>query len=114
DAYHVTRMIRLDAHHAELKKQLDHVKKNGLKIDQVGLSFQNREIYQMEWGSGPLKVFMWSQMHGDEPTATAALFDMFAYLLKHHDKPEVKQMASALTIRAVPMLNPDGAEMFQR
>jgi len=53
-------------------------------------------------------------MHGDEPTATSALMDMFAYLAKHHDKPEVKQMASALTIRAVPMLNPDGAEMFQR
>lgn len=114
DAEHITRMMASDVRHSDLKKYLDDLRKIGLKVDQVGTSFQNREIYQVEWGKGPLKVFMWSQMHGDEPTATSALIDMFAYLKKHADDPEVKQMASALTIRAVPMLNPDGSELWQR
>jgi len=114
ESEHITRMMPSDVRHTDLKKYLDDLKKLGIKIDQVGSSYQGREIYQMEWGKGPLKVFMWSQMHGDEPTATSALIDMFAYLHKHANSPEVKQLASALTIRAVPMLNPDGAELFQR
>jgi len=114
DAEHISRMMPSDMRQPDVKKYLDQLKKLGLKVDQVGLSFQNREIYQVEWGKGPLKIFMWSQMHGDEPTATAALMDMFTYLAKHQADPAIKQMASALTIRAVPMLNPDGAEMYQR
>jgi hypothetical protein len=114
EAEHISKMMPSDMRQPDVKKYLDNFKKLGLKVDQVGLSFQNREIYQVEWGKGPLKIFMWSQMHGDEPTATAALMDMFAYLKKHHADPEVSQMESALTIRAVPMLNPDGAEMYQR
>ncbi len=114
DAEHVSKMMPSDMRQTDVKKYVDDLKKLGLKVDQVCLSFQNREIYQVEWGKGPVKVFMWSQMHGDEPSATAALMDMFAYLQKYRDRPEVKQMGSALTIRAVPMLNPDGAEMYQR
>ncbi len=57
---------------------------------------------------------MWSQMHGDEPTATSALIDMFAYLQKNRGEAWIKTMESAVTIRAVPMLNPDGQEMYQR
>jgi hypothetical protein len=114
DAEHVTKMMPSDMRHADLKKSLDDLRKLGLKVEQVGVSFGAREIFQIEWGKGPIKVFMWSQMHGDEPTATSGLLDMFAYLQKHRSDPEIKQMESALTLRAVPMLNPDGAELYQR
>jgi hypothetical protein len=57
---------------------------------------------------------MWSQMHGDEPTATSALIDMFTYLQRHRGKDWVKKIEDNLTIRAVPMINPDGAELYQR
>ena len=53
-------------------------------------------------------------MHGDEPTATPALIDMFTVLQKNRDKDWVKLIEEKLTIRAVPMLNPDGAELFIR
>jgi hypothetical protein len=53
-------------------------------------------------------------MHGDEPTATAAMFDIFEYLRVHRDDPAVRRMLSALTLHFLPMLNPDGAERFQR
>ena len=57
---------------------------------------------------------MWSQMHGDEPTATSALFDLYEYLQRHRSEPHVQRMLSALTVHIVPMLNPDGAERWQR
>ncbi|MBB1408292.1 hypothetical protein [Pseudoalteromonas sp. SG44-17] len=33
-------------------------------------------------GSGPIKVMMWSQMHGDENTASAALTDFLSYAIE--------------------------------
>jgi zinc carboxypeptidase len=111
---HVSRMFPSDVRHADLLKYLDQLKKLGLPVNEVGRSYGGREIYQIEWGRGPLRVFMWSQMHGDEPTATSALIDMFAFLQKNRDLPWVKTLADHLTIRGVPMLNPDGADMFQR
>ena len=111
---HIVTIFPSDIRHADLKKYLDVLKKQGVTVNEVGRSNANREIYQMEWGKGPLKVFMWSQMHGDEPTATAALIDMFAFLQNHHEKDWVKRIAETMTIRAVPMLNPDGQEMYQR
>jgi hypothetical protein len=65
-------------------------------------------------GTGPFPVLLWSQMHGDEPTATSALLDVFEYLRRHRDEPAVRRILSALTLHVVPMLNPDGAERFQR
>ncbi len=114
DKQHFSKILPSNLRHADLKKQLDEIKKIGLKIEEVGRSYDNREIYQVEWGKGATKVFMWSQMHGDEPTATPALLDMFVYLQKNRSKTWVKELENNLTIRAVPMLNPDGAELFQR
>lgn len=111
---HVSSILPSNVRHDDLKKYLDGLRKLGVKIDEVGRSFANREIYQMEFGSGPLKVFLWSQMHGDEPTATSALIDIFTVLQKNREEDWVKRIAKTLTIRAVPMLNPDGAEFYQR
>jgi hypothetical protein len=65
-------------------------------------------------GQGRFRVLLWSQMHGDEPTATAALFDVFDYLDRHREDPAVRRIMSELTLYIVPMLNPDGAQRFQR
>jgi Zinc carboxypeptidase len=114
DKDHLSTLAPSNVRHEELKKYLEQLKKLGIAVNEMGRSFGNREIYQAEWGHGPLKVFMWSQMHGDEPTATSALMDMLAYLQKHRDTDWVKKIGDTMTIRAVPMLNPDGAETFQR
>lgn len=111
---HISTISPSDVRHTDLKKYLDQLKKSGIKVDEVGRSYGGREIYQIEFGTGPLKVFMWSQMHGDEPTATSALIDTFAYLQKHRDQDWVKKIGETITLRAVPMLNPDGQEMYQR
>ncbi|MFN0278147.1 MAG: M14 family zinc carboxypeptidase [Pyrinomonadaceae bacterium] len=111
---HISRIVPSDLRHADLRKYLDQLKKLGVTVNEVGRSYANREIYQIEWGKGPLKVFLWSQMHGDEPTATSALVDMFAFLQKNRGKDWVRKVEEKLMIRAVPMLNPDGAEIYQR
>jgi Zinc carboxypeptidase len=114
DEKHITKIAPSDVRHSDLKNYLERLKKIGLKVDEVGRSYADREIYQVEFGHGPFKVFMWSQMHGDEPTATSALIDMFAYLQTNRSLDWVKQIEENLTIRAVPMLNPDGEELYQR
>jgi len=111
---HVSDKFPSNIRHKDLLKYLQDLKKLNLKVDEVGKSAQGREIFQIEWGKGPIKVLMWSQMHGDEPTATPALIDMFTVLHKNRDKDWVKAIEKQLTIRAVPMLNPDGAEIYQR
>ena len=114
DKEHVTNILPSNARHKDLVKYLEDLKKLDVRVNEVGRSGQGREIFQIEWGKGPKRVFLWSQMHGDEPTATSALIDMFTYLQKNRDKEWGKAIEQNLTIRAVPMLNPDGAEVYQR
>lgn len=114
DKEHVTSKLPSNVRHKDVVRYLDELKRAGVRVDEVGRSGQNREIYQIEWGKGGRRVFLWSQMHGDEPTATSALIDIFNVLQKNRDKEWVKTIEKNLTIRAVPMLNPDGAEVYQR
>jgi hypothetical protein len=83
-------------------------------LEQIGQSVEGRSIHHLRVGSGQTPVLLWSQMHGDEPSATAALFDIFEYLDTHRDDADVRRMLKELSLHFVPMLNPDGAERFQR
>jgi hypothetical protein len=81
----------------------------------LGTSTQGRSIHHLTAGAGKIKVLMWSQMHGDESTATMALFDVFNFLrAKDEHDPFRKQLLERLELHFVPMLNPDGAEVWQR
>lgn len=114
DEQHVSNILPSNVRHSDLKKYLEDLRKQKVKVQEVGRSGANREIYQIEFGTGQLRVFLWSQMHGDEPTATSALIDIFTILQKNRDKQWVKSIERAMTIRAVPMVNPDGAELYIR
>ena len=87
-----------------------------LSVSQVGESLEKRAIYQVKAGTGATKVLLWSQMHGDEATATMALFDIFNFLQAKNDGfDDLRQsILTNTTLYFVPMLNPDGAERFQR
>jgi hypothetical protein len=86
----------------------------GPERDEAGRSAEGRPIYRVRYGAGPTRVLLWSQMHGNESTATMALADLFRFLAEAPDDPRARRLAERLTIEAVPMLNPDGAERFQR
>ncbi len=83
-------------------------------MEKIGESLEGRAINHVTVGTGPIGVLLWSQMHGDEPTATSALFDVFEYLRRHREDRRSRRILSRLTLHVVPMLNPDGAERFQR
>src|SRR4051812_33549491 len=117
DAEHVSPPLPPLLDHDEVERRLNAVSvsdPNGFILERVGESLEGRSINMVTVGSGPFRVMLWSQMHGDEPTATAALFDVFEYFHRHHADPAVQRILSSLTLYVVPMLNPDGAERFQR
>ncbi len=85
-----------------------------LKLTAAGRSYEGRTIYSVSAGNGPVRVLLWSQMHGDESTATRALGDIFNHIAMTADEPATKDMLTRLTLLALPMLNPDGAERRSR
>jgi hypothetical protein len=84
-----------------------------LALEEVGRSVQGRPIHLVTLGTGPRKILLWSQMHGDEPSATPALLDLADTLLAG-DAAEPRAILDGLTLLMVPMLNPDGAERYGR
>jgi hypothetical protein len=117
DAEHVSPPLPPLMTHDEVERRLmavGEVEPTRFVFERVGASLEGRSINMVTVGTGPTRVLLWSQMHGDEPTATAALFDLFHYIQAHHDDTAVKRLLSSLTLFIVPMLNPDGAERFQR
>lgn len=83
-------------------------------IAEEGASAEGRKIPLVLLGSGPTTVLLWSQMHGDEPTATSALIDVLEYLGRTRKTPGTELLLSRLTLAIIPMLNPDGAERTRR
>ena len=83
-------------------------------IKKVGRSIEGRDLTLISVGSGKTNVLLWSQMHGDEPTATQAIFDIFNFLNSPEFSSEKEAILSNLTLHFLPMLNPDGAEIFTR
>lgn len=80
----------------------------------LGTSAEGREIALYSIGDGSAKVMLWSQMHGDEPTATMALMDIFSFFARNPEHIATKTIREKLTMLVIPMLNPDGAERFTR
>jgi hypothetical protein len=85
-----------------------------LRLEEVGRSYQGRPIHLMTFGRGARKVLLWSQMHGDEPSATPALLDLADFLLDPDAGQAAEEILDGLTLLMVPMLNPDGAEIYER
>ncbi|MBB2145025.1 DUF2817 domain-containing protein [Pedobacter sp. LMG 31464] len=82
------------------------------EVNELGKSVKSKSINLVKFGNGATKVMLWSQMHGDEATGTMALFDLFTFLQSDH------QLAKLITENCqlffIPMVNPDGAEVFTR
>ncbi len=112
--------------HQDIRPLIETLKQEpNLDVQLIGHSFENRDIHLLTLGSGPIVIFAWTQMHGNEATATAAVFDWIDGLLDANadanaanstanneatntDIPQ--NWAQRYTIHILPMLNPDGAE----
>jgi len=84
--------------------------KNEVSI--IGKSVLNNPIYSYKKGTGSKKIYLWSQMHGNESTTTKALFDFINLL--NNGSEIAQKLLSSFTFYCIPMVNPDGAKAYTR
>lgn len=82
------------------------------EVSIAGKSVKDKPIYAVKVGTGKLKIYMWSQMHGNEATTTKALFDFFNLL--NSDSKFGTDLKKTFTFLCLPIVNPDGAEAYTR
>lgn len=92
------------------------VKSNMLmSMEELGSSIEGRSINMISIGKGQKRILLWSQMHGDESTATLALMDIFNFFTRSTGVEKwISGMFDAVSLHFIPMLNPDGAERVDR
>ena len=102
--------------HRDMVPLLEQLRQQPLfEVEVAGKSVEERDIYLVKAGTGKTKIMLWSQMHGDEPTATMALFDLLNFLQQSDELDPLRQhILQTTTLYIVPMLNPDGAERYIR
>jgi len=86
----------------------------GFALETIAHSVEGRPLRHVRWGRGKTPVMLWSQMHGNESTATMALADVFRFLGEQPQDPLVARLRERLTLHLMPIVNPDGAARFQR
>jgi hypothetical protein len=96
---------------SHIEPELESLKKD-FKISIEGKSVLDKNIYSVQVGTGKTKVFMWSQMHGNESTTTKGLFDFLNFL--NSDNVLAHKIKEDYTLLFIPILNPDGAQAYTR
>ena len=81
---------------------------HAIETEVIGNSELGQPIHAIRLGEGPVKILMWSQMHGNESTTTRGLL---IWLEKYLQSPSYHKELSLLII---PQLNPDGADRYTR
>jgi len=82
------------------------------QVKLIGKSVLDKPIYSYQIGSGNTRIYLWSQMHGNESTTTKALFDFINVL---NSKTEfAEKLLNTFTFYCIPILNPDGAASYTR
>lgn len=100
--------------HTDFVKELDKLP-GKFEIRKIGTSFENRDIFSVKIGLGKTKILFWSQMHGNESTATLSILDIFNFLSNYSNFDNFRNdILRNFSLYFVPMLNPDGAEKFNR
>ena len=101
----------------EVLKDIIKKQNSNFELKKLGESAQRRPIYHLKFGHGKTPVLLWSQMHGNEPTATMALLDIFHFLenpFTEEDRKLIETLKDYFTLHFVPILNPDGTALFTR
>ncbi|WP_281546613.1 M14 family zinc carboxypeptidase [Pseudoalteromonas sp. PAR1] len=102
-------------YYADIEPYLKSAAKHpSVTLKQIGTSFQGQALNSLKIGNGPIKVMMWSQMHGDENTATAALMDFLSFITADENAKWLTSWQQKITLLIIPMVNPDGAAMQTR
>ncbi len=115
DSYKEQTLKKRRIKHQDLEPLItEYLNNNKFDVITVGKSIEGRTLSLISIGKGETDVFLWSQMHGNEPTATQAIFDILNFLDSDDFKEEKEDILNNLRLHFLPMLNPDGAEVFKR
>ncbi|MBU8878184.1 Tat (twin-arginine translocation) pathway signal sequence [Bacillus sp. FJAT-29790] len=108
-------MITYDDMIKELKKieQTSKGKVEVFTLDEYGKSEQNRSFYVAKVGTGPIKIWVQAQIHGDEKLTTDAVLELLKTFGSNGSK-DIEMILKETTIYAIPMYNPDGSIMNTR
>ena len=105
--------------YSELSEYIQQLaKKPGLlKVEIIGQSVQERNLYALEFSSSTfgkdktkIKVLFLAQQHGNEQSGKEGALLLAEVLLK----PENRYLLDKIDIAIVPQMNPDGAEVNKR
>jgi len=83
---------------------------NNIKI--LGRSELGQPIYLFSIGKGSINVLAWSQMHGNESTASLAMLDFLYSMNKNVEL--VDKLFEKISLDFIFMLNPDGSKKWTR
>lgn len=102
--------------HKHILPLIERLQSSAADVSLLGQSVEGRDIFEVKLGQGKKNIMLWTQMHGDEPTSTMAVFDMLHFLQSNDAAFSSLRnlILSELTLCFIPMLNPDGVERFQR
>ncbi|PKD17081.1 peptidase M14 [Salegentibacter salinarum] len=97
----------------DIQNLLDNLEEE-FTVKKIGESVLGQPIHSIQFGNGSIKIFVWSQMHGNESTTTKAVFDLLNYVSINKDDALVKSFLTNCSFCIIPMLNPDGAQAYTR
>lgn len=72
-----------------------------------------RELYVARVGTGPMRVWVSANIHGNEQLTSEAVIQILKYLAVS-GKKDAKAIRDAMTIYMIPTMNPDGREANTR
>lgn len=94
---------------------INHKLSRHLKITNEGNSVLSRVISSYTIGNGPIRILIWSQMHGNESTSTKAIYDLLNMVCFHSKEyKSVDDLLEKVTLKIIPILNLDGAFAYIR
>jgi len=109
--YKETSLFGRYIHHDHIVSLLEKLSEK-MEINVIGTSVNGIPIHEINLGTGPKKILMWSQMHGNESTTTKSIFDLLGLFFQ--DNEISISILSQCTIKIIPILNPDGAKAYTR
>jgi hypothetical protein len=87
--------------HSGLKRRLQQLSSSFpdlSRVEPAGNSVEGRGIFLVTLGQGPERILLWSQMHGDEPTATCAILGLLQFLSGNRRQSGVTEILQKYTL----------------
>jgi Zinc carboxypeptidase len=99
------------AGYADVVRVLDRIErtsKGRVTVASAGTSGEGRELLYATVGTGPTTFWLQARIHGNELHSTEAVLQILDHLAS--GDPQARLIREQLTVVAIPMYNPDGAE----